>query len=375
MDLGVFKKSRRFAVAGVLTAALAATAFAACGGDDDTEDATATTPAGGATQAATTATGSTKTSYPLKVKDMLGRDVEIKAKPTTIVALSPTTVEYVYAVGGTVAGRSQTAEFPEAAKQAKDIGTSYQPNAEAILALKPDLVVADSVIQSQPQLRQLVEGLGVPVLFAGAESYKQVLDGLTLVGQVLDGQEKAKAAISEIEKAKDEAKAAVSANKASAVVLIAGRDNTLYSAKSTSYAGDLLTVVGLSNPAANAPDSGPGFPGYTTLAQEKLLEYNPDIIFTVTPGPASVPRLSTLLPNIPPFRGLKAITGKKVYELDVPLVLEAPGPRVSLALKQITAAVTGKAAAASPAASASASASAAASPSAAASASATTASR
>ena len=366
MDLGAFITGRRFLTAGVLLAALAASALVACGGDDDATDATAPA-SGGTTTTAATQPAAAKTSYPLKIKDMLGRDVEIKAKPTTIVALSPTTVEYVYAVGGTVVGRSQTADYPEAAKQAKDIGTSYQPNAESILALKPDLVVADSVIQAQPQLRQLIEGLGVPVVFAGAESYKQVLDGLTLMGQVLDGQEKAKATIADIEKAKDEAKAAVAGTKISAVVLIAGRDNTLYSAKSTSFAGDLLAVVGLSNPAANAPDSGPGFPGYTTLAQEKLLEYNPDVIFTVTPGPTSVPRLSTLLPQIPPFKGLKAITGKKVYELDVPPVLEAPGPRVGLALKQIAAAVSGKAtAAASPAASASANASAQASPSAAA---------
>ena len=364
MDLGVLFSGRR-ALAGILLAALATSALAACGGDDDASDATA--PASGTTTAPATQPAAAKTSYPLKVKDMLGRDVEIKAKPATVVALSPTTVEYVYAAGGTVVGRSQTADYPEAAKQAKDIGTSYQPNAEAILALKPDLVVADSVIQAQPQLRQLIEGLGVPVVFAGAESYRQVLDGLTLIGKVLDGQEKANATIAEIEKAKDEAKVAVAGTRTSAVVLIAGRDNTLYSAKSTSFAGDLLTVVGISNPAASAPDSGPGFPGYTTLAQEKLLEYNPDVIFTVTPGPASVPRLSTLLPQIPPFKGLKAITGKKVYELDVPPELEAPGPRVGLALKQIAAAVSGKAtAAASPAASASASASVQASPSAAA---------
>ena len=48
--------------------------------------------------------------------------------------------------------------------------------------------------------------------------------------------------------------------------------------------------------AAEQADSGP-FPGYSTVAIEKLLEYNPDIVFTTTPGPAGgsccSPRAST----------------------------------------------------------------------------------
>ncbi|MFN0096737.1 MAG: ABC transporter substrate-binding protein [Dehalococcoidia bacterium] len=318
----------------------------ACGGDDDDDDATpAATTAAATTAAASPTTAASPTAaaaYPVKVTDLLGRSVEIKAKPKTIVAISPTAVEYVYAVGGTVVGRSQSAEFPEAAKQAKEVGTAYQPSFEAILALKPDLVVADSVIHIDPRLRGPIEQLGVPVIFAGAENYKQVIAGLTLLGTVLDAQAKAKEVISGIEKARSDAKTALGTNKIAAVILIAGRDQTLYSAKSTSFAGDILAQVGVTNPAANEPDSGPGFPGYTTLAQEKLIQYNPDYIFTITPAPAPAPRLSTLVPQIPPFKGLKAVTGSKVIELNLEEWLQAPGPRIANAFKALADAVKAK---------------------------------
>jgi len=319
-----------------------ALAGGACGDDDSAPPAQTPTATSAATSAAASPSA-VKAAYPVKVTDLLGREVEIKAKPVTIVAISPTAVEYVYALGGTVAGRSASVDFPEAAKQVKEVGTAYQPSFETILSLKPDLVVADSVIQSQPDLRKSLEGLGVPVIFAGADSFQKVLDGITLMGKVLDAQDKAKTLNASITKARDDAKAALAANKASAVALIASRDQTLYAAKPSSYVGDLLQQLGITNPAASQPDSGP-FPGYSTLAPEKLVEYNPDFIFTITPAPpGTAPLLSTLIPGIPPFKGLKAVTGKHVVELDLELFLQAPGPRVIDAFKAITAAVSGKA--------------------------------
>ena len=317
--------------------AFAASIAVACGGDDDN---TSKTVGSNTTAPAPSASASTKTSYPVTVTDLLGRTVEIKAKPKTVVALSPTAVEFVYAAGGTVVGRSASVDFPAAAKAAPEVGTAYQPNLEQILALKPDLIVADSIIHAQPQLKKPLEDLGVPVIFAGADSYQKVLDGLALMGKVFDSAESTKSLSVSITKARDEAKTAVASKNVSAVALIADRDQTLYAAKPGSYAGDVMNQLGLKNPAASQPDAGP-FPGYTTLAPEKLIEYNPDFIFTITPAPDPAPRLSTLIPQIPPFKGLKAVTDKKVVEANLELFLQAPGPRIVDAFKAITTAVTG----------------------------------
>jgi iron complex transport system substrate-binding protein len=327
---------RLFPLALAATVGASALLAAACGA---AETPPAPTPA--ADQPTTPTPAAPAAAYPMTVTDMLGRSVEIKAEPKTIVAVSPTAVELVYAAGRTVAGRASTANYPEAARAATPVGTAYQPNLEAILALNPDLIIADSVIHAQPTLRQPLEALPVPVLFAGATSYEQVLDSLRLVGKVLNATETTDRVIADIEKALADARKALEGKNVTAVAILADRDQTLYAAKSTSYTGDILRVLGITNPADALPDAGP-FPGYATIPPEKLLAFNPDFIFAITPAPPPAPRLATLIPTIPPFRGLNAVTNNQVVDTNVEVFVQAPGPRVKLAFEAVTKAVAGQ---------------------------------
>ena len=340
-----------------LVALVSVPLLVACGGDEDpapaaTEAPTAAPtqpptepPTQAATPAPTEAPSQAPTEappapgYPRDVVDLFGRTVTIPDLPRAIVAVSPTATELVYALGGSVVGRTQTVNHPPEALEAADVGSAYQPNPEAILALEPDLVVADFTIHIAPAVRDALEGLGVPVIYAGAASVDDVLTGLALLGEVLDRPAAATEAIATIETARAGAREALAGLDLTAVLLIGDRDRVLYGAKATSYAGSIFEALGIANPASDLPDSGP-FPGFTRLAPEVMLEFDPVYIFTVTPAPPPAPRLSGMLGLFPGFGGLQALANGRVVELDVQLFVQAPGPRVTEAFAAIIEAVT-----------------------------------
>jgi ABC-type Fe3+-hydroxamate transport system substrate-binding protein len=327
-----FSRTAWVAIAGLLALSLLA---AACGGDDDAPTVDNTPiPTEVPTEVSVAA-------YPVDVVDLLGRTVTIEARPQAVIAISPTATEFVYAAGGTIIGRSSSVDFPAAAAGAQDVGTAYQPSFDQILALNPDLIVADSAIHVQPQLKDALEGLGVPVIFAGATSLDDVYAGLNLMGLVFDSSDDTDAVIVEIKTALKDAKAALAATDATFLALIADRDNNLYAAKPSGYTGDIFAQLGVTNPAADQPDSGP-FPGYTLLAMELILQFDPTVLFAITPAPEPAPRLSALIPQIPPFAGLTAVQEGRVVELDVQLFLQAPGPRIGEAFAAVAEAMSGE---------------------------------
>lgn len=289
------------------------------------------TPGTDATGAATTVIAAA-TTYPLTATDMLGRKVTIARKPVAVAAISPSTVEYVFAVGAVSKTRSTAVTYPFKAAGTASVGPADNPNLQLLAAQKPDLIVADSV--SQPQLQQSLEGLGVPVIFVGAKVVSDVPKGLRLMGQVLDQQGAAEDAAQKLEKALNDLQTKLPAQRPK-VLLLTGTPDDYSAAKPESYAGDLVRLLGGDNVAKGQPDAGT-LPGYTKLSLQTILAAQPDVVVVVAAWPPVPNTLAAALLANPAWANVPAVKNKQVSEVNTDIFLLAPGPRAIDALAVLT---------------------------------------
>ena len=126
----------------------------------------------------------------------------------------------------------------------------------------------------------------------------------------------------------------------SVLILISDADRNLYAAKPQSYPGAIASMLKLSNPAAELPDSGT-FPGFAGISAEQILTMDPEFVFTITPAPEPAPRLSAVLPRIPGFSNLRAVTSGQMHEIDHVIFLRNPGPRIAVAVEAMAKLVGG----------------------------------
>ncbi len=104
----------------------------------------------------------------LTFTDGLGRTITLETTPQRIVSLAPSNTEILFAVGAgsQVIGRDEFSDYPPEAASIGSIGGSFgEYNAEAILALEPDLVLAAEI--NPPELVQQLEDLGLTVYYLG----------------------------------------------------------------------------------------------------------------------------------------------------------------------------------------------------------------
>jgi iron complex transport system substrate-binding protein len=263
------------------------------------------------------------------VIDLLGRSVQVPTKPTCIVTTHPTATETLYRAGGVAAGRDTASKYPTEVLDLPTVGGSYSISTEAVAALNPDLVLVEALTQAS--LINPLEELGIPVVAVRAASLDDIVQSLTLVGEIVDTDDAADQAITDIQDRIDAAKGSAPEGK-SILILIADADKNIYAAKAESYPGLVTALIGLTNLAAELQGKAP-YPGFALFSAELAIQSNPDVVLTITPAPAPAPRLSAVLSKMPGFSEMPAVKAEHVVELDPVLFLQAQGPRIADAVE------------------------------------------
>jgi iron complex transport system substrate-binding protein len=169
------------------------------------------------------------------------------APPARVVTLAPHLTELVYAAGAgaRIVGTVDTSDYPDAARQIPRIGDVTRLDAERLLALRPDLVIAWGDGTPAEQLA-LLKRLGVPSLAMQQNALADVPDAVEQLGRLFGTERVANA---EATRLRDEL-ARLRARYATAAplrVFYQVWDAPLYTLGGTQVATEMLGVCGARN--------------------------------------------------------------------------------------------------------------------------------
>lgn len=243
----------------LLTAALAVAALALGGCAEKTTDTPA--PSGGASTAAT---------FPVTVGSLT-----LEQRPEKIVSLSPTATEMLFAIGAgpQVTAADDNSNHPAEAPRTDLSG--FQPNAEAIAAKDPDLVV---IASDRNKVVDQLTKLKIPVFLTPAavtldDTYRQLTELGTLTGHPTEAADVVTGMKDDIAKL-----VADLPQRAEKLTYFHELSPDLYTATSKTFIGSLYTLVGLEN-IADPTDADGESGGYPQLSEEIIVEANPDFVF------------------------------------------------------------------------------------------------
>jgi iron complex transport system substrate-binding protein len=130
----------------------------------------------------------------IRVTDDAGQQLILLKPAQRIVSLAPHITELLYAVGAgsAVVGTSEFSDYPEAARAIPRIGGGGGLDLEAILALRPDLVIAWESGNPADQTRRLQQ-LGLPVFFSEPRRVADIISSLERFGRLTGRREEAHA--------------------------------------------------------------------------------------------------------------------------------------------------------------------------------------
>lgn len=261
------------------------------------------------------------TRYPLTVTDDLGRTVTLRSEPKRIVAMLPSHTETLIAIG---AGDKLIAidQFSNHPKNVTDrlpkVGSGYQPNIEAILALKPDLVLADEA--SGSRLTEKLAAVGLTVYGGTAQTYNEVFEKISVLGRLTNREAGATRLITRMRgELNDLQRRVVNLPKVSTYYEI---DPSPYSVGPNSFIG---TLIGKAGGRTVVPASLGDFP---KLDPELIVKANPQVMLGLTLDDAR---------GRPGWAGLQAVRAGRVFRLtpEERDALSRPGPRLPDALRAL----------------------------------------
>jgi iron complex transport system substrate-binding protein len=257
-------------------------------------------------------------AQPITVRDAFDRSVTLPAPPRRIIPIFASNTEIVASLGlaDRIVGIEAFTRHPREVLDRPLVGGRLGFSVDAVVALRPDLVVVTPSRQAANQLIDPMERIGVPLLVLLQRSVPEILANIRLIGRVVGVPERGEEVAARFEARLGAVKRRVEIAPTPSAIMITGRlgNGLMLVARDGTYTGDAMRLAGARS----------ALPGTATIAQvspEAILDADPDVLLWA----GSARDLQDLIAR-PGWADMRAVKAGRVHAVSrVELLI--PGPR------------------------------------------------
>lgn len=263
-------------------------------------------------------------------------DVSLKAEdkiqarsPRRIVSLAPSVTEILFELelGEKIVGVTSFCNYPEQAKSKAKVGGFYDPSLEAVVSLRPDLVIGISNLGNQRVIHSL-NALNISTLIVKSFSIEGILESILTIGKETGTEFMAEKLVDGLRERIEKIKTITGKAKKPRVLFVFSYEPLIVAGRET-LADDLITYASGENIVRDVKGR------YSRYSMEEIIFQRPEIIITAAPMNISSPAK-----DFPKMKGwekwkdIPAVKSKRIYPINEDVFFR-PGPRIVLALERM----------------------------------------
>ncbi len=290
----------------------------------DTPEETAEAPATETTDQTGTGTSSDE-AY--SVTDDRGENIEFEQAPETIVSLIPSNTEIVFALdaGDQLVGATEYDNYPEEALEIERVSDSVEFDAEKIIQLDPDVVLAYSTGEASPALAQL-EDADIPVfVIESATSFDEVYGDIEQIAAVLKLEDKGTEVVEGIQAQITDVQERLAAiDEQKEVYMEISPSPEIYTTGKSTFQQEILNQAQVTNVFEDLE-------GWPNISEEEVITRDPEVILTTV---SYVEDAVGEIESRDSWSDIEAIQNEDVHFIDSDIT-SRPGPRIGEAVQLV----------------------------------------
>ncbi len=254
---------------------------------------------------------------PRTVTDDIGRRVTLPARPTRIISLAPSLTESLCFLGydSLLVGVTDFCDWPESVRALPRMGGIINPDLEAVIAARPDLVLL-SVEGNSRRSFEVLEAAGIPTFVSNPRNLDGILATLADIDSLCAVDDRGVRRLDSLRRSLDLAPGPDRSAARCRVLMVISIEPLIVAGDST-FIGEMFRRVGASNLASGMPGN------YPAINREAVVLGNPDLILIPTDVGMDT---SGIFARFPEWRTVAAGRTSGLVSIDANLVLR-PGPR------------------------------------------------